>query len=311
MYRMLSKIAFEWYCAKNNVTDYYQEFDNIITFITTGEGENPVSIIQKSELYEAFNHQMALGSHTLVAFETDNGEINVIISLFGLLIYRVIVTKNKPEICKQNFLFVELRTDSSRREITHKSVNDAIQCFNDFLSSDKNYEFTMQFGIKLVIPKSLKQTIAVKLYAFLFDMIKYLANRNDDVQVTNENLNRIFCHQLNNITQASILHKKSIKRFVNDNFSDGHMPIQINPHTSNKKSAMLFYVVYLIGMSGVTELDDDVFQRIVREGLPYTNGEELIISDEIEKQFKEQILNNKNYSEILEKGADIVKKWNN
>lgn len=45
MYRILSKIAFEWYCSKNSISGYYSKFNDIIKFITTGEGTNPVSII--------------------------------------------------------------------------------------------------------------------------------------------------------------------------------------------------------------------------------------------------------------------------
>ena len=52
MYRMLSKIAFEWYCAKNDVSDYCSEFSRIIEFITNGNGTNPVSIIQEEEIYK-------------------------------------------------------------------------------------------------------------------------------------------------------------------------------------------------------------------------------------------------------------------
>ena len=54
------------------------------------------------------DHLGNLGSHTLFAFEKEDGEIDVIISLFGLLMYRVIVTKEKPNICVNNFLYTEL-----------------------------------------------------------------------------------------------------------------------------------------------------------------------------------------------------------
>ena len=93
MYGLLSKIAFEWYCAENSVDDYHDDFHEIISFITTGKGNNPVSIIQEEEIYSMYNDQFDLGSYTLFAFETDNGSIEVFISLFGLLIYRVVVAK--------------------------------------------------------------------------------------------------------------------------------------------------------------------------------------------------------------------------
>ncbi len=133
MYRMLSKIAFEWYCAKNDLSDHYSEFGDIVEFITTGNGVNPVSIIQEEELYKIVDHLGNLGSHILFAFEKENGEINVIISLFGLLMYRVIVAKNKPDNCVNNFLYTGLRTDSSRKEIIHQSVEEAEQKFMECL----------------------------------------------------------------------------------------------------------------------------------------------------------------------------------
>ena len=137
MYRMLSKIAYEWYCSKNNISGYYNEFEDIVKFITTGTGANPVSIIQEMEIYKMIDVEVNLGSHVLLAFEKNNGEIDVIISLFGLLIYRVIVTKNKPNDCSNNFLYTELRTDSSRRELIHHSLDEVQQKFFDILAPKK------------------------------------------------------------------------------------------------------------------------------------------------------------------------------
>lgn len=50
MFRMIAKIAYEWYCAKNAVLGYHPEFENIVSYITTGTGDCPVSIIQADEL---------------------------------------------------------------------------------------------------------------------------------------------------------------------------------------------------------------------------------------------------------------------
>lgn len=254
---------------------------------------------------------MNLGSHTLFAFEVANGEIDVVISLFGLLIYRVIVAKKRPKNCEQNFLFVELRIDSSRREITHKSIAEAEKCFNDCFNPDKFQKVASIADLNILIPKSFEQTIDVILYPFLFNMIKCFDEIRNDTQRPNDNLNRIFIAQLKNITQASTLQKKSIKRFVNELFLDGHAPIQINPHTSNKKTTVLFYAVYLVGVSDVDKLDDTTFQRILKEGFSCLNKDELIVNDEIEIQLKNKMLKTENYPEILEKGANIIRNWNN
>lgn len=311
MYRMLAKIAFEWYCAKNNVIGYYQEFNEIVTFITTGRGENPVSIIQEAELYKILDKQVNLGSHTLFAFETSDGEIDVIVSLFGLLLYRIIVTKKKPACCKQNFLFTELRIDSSRKEIMHQSVAEAENCFFDFLNSNNFQEVINIGGLKILIQKQFENTSDIVLYPFLFNMIKCFDGIRNDAKVPNENVNKIILEQLKNIIQASTLQKKSIKRFVNEMFSEGHKPIQINPHTSNKKYTVLFYAIYLIGLSNEDELGDKVLQKILKEGFPCENDGKVIINDEMEIKLKNIILETENYSDILEKGANRVKNWNN
>ena len=151
MFRMLSKIAFEWYCAKNSISGYYSEFSNIVEFITTGNGTNPVSIIQEEELYKMVDHLGNLGSHTLFAFEKEDGEIDVIISLFGLLMYRVIVTKEKPNICVNNFLYTELRTDSSRREIIHQSVEEAQQKLNGMFAQDNFVSAGVINGVHITV----------------------------------------------------------------------------------------------------------------------------------------------------------------
>lgn len=311
MYRMISKIAFEWYCAKNSVIGYHQEFDNIISFITTGNGDNPVSIIQETELYTMLTDQMNLGSHALFAFESSNGEINVVISLFGLLMYRVVVSKSRPEFCSKNFLFSELRTDSSRREIEHESIKAAEECFSEVFNPEKFQPPVEIYGKKFMIPKKFEPEIDVLLYTFVFNMVKCFDGIRSDATAPNENLNNIFLKQLETITQASTLQKKSIKRFVNETFSEGHSPIQLNPYTHNKKATVLFYAVYLVGLSDIDKLDDNTFQHLLRERLPFYNGEELVVTDEIEQQLKTQIMETDNYSDILEKGAHIIKQWNN
>lgn len=311
MYRMISKIAFEWYCAKNGVIGYHEEFDDIISFITTGSGNNPVSIIQQAELYTELANQMNFGSHALFAFESSNGEINVIVSLFGLLMYRVIVSKTKPRFCKKNFLFTELCTDSSRREIEHDSIEAAKEHFEKIFNPEKFQTPIELYGIKFMIPKKLEPEIDVLLYVFVFNMVKCFDGIRNDAKDPNENLNNILLKQLEAITQASILHKKAIKRFVNETFPEGHLQIQLNPYSHNKKTTVLFYAVYLVGLSDIEKLDDNTFQQLLREGLPSYNGEELVITDEIEQQLKTQIMETENYSDILEKGALIIKRWDN
>ena len=311
MYRMLSKIAFEWYCSKNSISGYYSEFNDIIKFITTGEGTNPVSIIQEEKIYEILDQQVNLGSHTLFAIEKEHGEIDVIISLFGLLMYRVKVTNKRPDICKNNFLYTELRTDSSRNELVYHSYYEAEQKFAEILSLDNFMSAGVINGVTLMVPKVMRPIPNVELYPILFNLAKYFMAVDDDITMPNDRLNKIFLTQLKNITQASTLQKKSIKRFVNETFYQGHEKIRLNPHTSNKKAVVLFYAVYLIGKSKEEILDDRILQKILREGLPNLNGESFIVDDEMENKLKQIMMEDAKYSDVLEAGAEKIMNWQN
>lgn len=311
MYRMLSKIAYEWYCSKNNISGYYNEFEDIVKFITTGTGANPVSIIQEMEIYKMIDAEVNLGSHVLLAFEKNNGEIDVIISLFGLLIYRVIVTKNKPNDCSNNFLYTELRTDSSRRELIHHSLDEAQQKFFDILAPKNFVSAGIVNGVSIMIPKKIEPIPNAELYPILFNLIKYFTCADEDATGPNEKVNDIFLNQLKNITQASTLQKKSIKRFVNEIFHEGHEKIRLNPQSSNKKATILFYSVYLIGLSQEICLDDRILQKILKEGLECAADAEFIVDDEMENKLKNIMMSDKNYSDVLEKGAEKVKNWQN
>ncbi len=310
MFRMIAKIAYEWYCAKNGVYGYHSEFEKIVTYITTGEGNCPVSIIQNNEIYQILSEQVNLGSHTLFAFESKHGQIEVVVSLFGILMYRIIIADCRPEFCQKNLLFVELKTDSSRKEITHESISVAENYFKECLNPNKFMEVETFAGLKLMLPKEIEQTIDIHFYPFVFNMIKCFDEIRTDTQTPNETINLILINQIKNITQASLLHKKSIKRFVNDYFYAGHKPIKINPVTSNKKTIVLFYAVFLVGASNIENLDDSKFQNILKEKFILNDDNEVIITDELETQFKNKMLEVSNYSDILERGAKIIKKWN-
>lgn len=311
MYRMLSKIAFEWYCVKNNISGYYSEFSNIVEFITTGNGTNPVSIIQEEELYKIVDHLGNLGSHILFAFEKENSEIDVIISLFGLLMYRIIVTKNKPKKCVNNFLYTELRTDSSRKEIVHQSLEEAEQTFYGMFTPDNFVSAGTINGVSIMMPKKMTPVQNAEIYPLWFNLVQVLSTVNDDATKPNKRVNDIFLIQLKNITQASTLQKKSIKRFVNETFYKGHVKIRLNQNSSNKKAIVLFYVVYLVGASEEENLDDEILQKIIKNGLPNLSSKEFVVDDEIENALKRIMMEDEKYPDVLEKGAEKIIGWKN
>ncbi len=309
MYRMIAKIAYEWYCAKNNVIGNHSEFEKIVSYITDGAGDCPVSIIQTDKLYEMLSNQFNLGSHVLFAYETESGQIEVVVFLFGILLYRVVVASTKPTFCSKNFLFVELRTDASRNEIEHESRSDAEAYFMKCLNPEQYVSIGAINGVNLMFPKSPDTLTDIPSYPFIWDAMKYFDGIRTDTQSPNETINKILFKQIQKITQASLLHKKSVKRFVGEYFNAGHEPIKLNPTSSNKKVVVLFYAVFVVGQSDIDTLDDSVFQRLMKERFALNVDGELTITDEMEMGLKQEMLNTPGYPEILERGAQIVKEW--
>lgn len=70
----------------------------------------------------------------------------------------------------------------------------------------------------------------------------------------------------------------------------------------------MLYAVYLVGLSEVKDLNDNILQKILKRALNITSGE-IAITDEIEIRLKKEMMDNKNYAEVLEKGAVKIQKW--
>ena len=313
MYRMIAKIAYEWYCAKNAVNGYHSEFKDIVSYITEGQGTSPVSIIQNKEIYQTLSENLNLGSHALFAFETTSGEIDVIVSLFGVLLYRVVVAPQKPEFCSCNFLFAELCTDSSRREVKYSSIAEAYSSLVSSLLVKSKDAPQLTLGVDkdapqatVVFDKDMAQLAFVLDAVSCFDRL-----RKDDIKGPSENVEKIMRQQIQDIVQSGLIHKKSIKRFVREYFYDGHDPIQLNPCVKKKKKIMFFYVVYLVGKSELEIFNDTEFQKLLYQGIPSLKANEVKITDELATDLKDAMIRAPRYSDILERGAAIIKGWEN
>lgn len=67
----------------------------------------------------------------------------------------------------------------------------------------------------------------------------------------------------------------------------------------------------MIGISEEEKLDDGILQKIIKKGLPNISGEEFVVDDDIESNLKRIMIEDEEYSDILEKGAEKVINWKN
>lgn len=309
IFRLAAKIAFEWYCAKNNVSGNYDDFSNIISFITSGTENNPVSIVQNEEQYSFIDAHANLGSHCLFAFQDAQSRINVIINLFGIIMYRVIVSDHTPEICKNNLLYQELCTDSSRKEIIKSSLDDVEKTYMEyFMVSDNFIPINLANGMKVMLQPQIP-SIDITLYMFLSNAVKSFQVIDEGTTTPNETIIAILLKNIRKITEASLLHKKSIKRFVKEHFKEGHEPIRLNPNSINREDVFMFYILMTIGKSNIKTIDDSLLQKIAKQSLGMRQESEIKINDDVAEKLKSEILNTDEYPSLLEQGALIVNQW--
>lgn len=98
MFRMVAKISYEWYCKINNINLNYKVYQNIIDYITNGikPNYNIVEIVVNESLYKQLNGAIFLGNHALSTTYKSDGEVYVLYSFFGLIIYKVKLCSNYP-----------------------------------------------------------------------------------------------------------------------------------------------------------------------------------------------------------------------
>ncbi|AFM40963.1 hypothetical protein Desaci_1988 [Desulfosporosinus acidiphilus SJ4] len=309
IFRLAAKIAFEWYCAKNSVSGYHDDFDNIISFINTGNCESPVSIVQNSKIYDFVGNQINFGSHCLLSFQDKQNRINVIVNLFGIVMYKVIVCNHTPEFCTNNLIYQELCTDSSRKEIINQSLMDTERTYQEYLTSDAHFiPVKLPNGITFMLPAEIPE-VDILLYMFVCNAVRGFQEINDETVTPNKTIIDILLKNISRITEAALLHKKSIKRFVKEHFKAGHKPNKINPASSNKKDIFMLYILMVIGKSGVKKIDDNALQQIAKGAFNIGANEEILISDELVEKLKIGILETLEYSSLIEQGATIIEQW--
>lgn len=250
-----------------------------------------------------------MGSHCLLAFQDHENKINVIVNLFGIAIYRVVVCDHTPEFCENNLLYQELCTDSSRKEITQTSPETLEQEYMECLTSQEHFTpVILPNGIQCMIANGVPP-IDILQHMFVGNIVRYFKEVQDEIKEPNEEIGSILLNNIKQIMQASLFHKKSIKRFAKEYFQGRTEPIKINPNTTNKEFIFLLYMLFVIGDCEVDEMNDQRLQQIIKNAFHVDSSNEIIITDKLVKQLKDVMLKQENYLSTIEKGAAVIQRW--
>lgn len=299
MYRLISKIAFEWYCLCNNVSEKIEAFNGIIDYITTGNSKNPVRFVSNSELYELLDNFADFGSHVLLSYIGVDGSVNIIVSLFGLSIYNVRLLDFPINLCEYNVNFIKLSLDSKRSEFKFKTLDDLI------LNLSTSFEDQNIGGFMVKMPKNFKDTSLN--YQLIYS--SYYTYFQNDLKCISEPDKTSIDFVLKNIlkvTNTSALTVKALKRFVNDHKEILSGTKGLNPKSNNGKTLFLFYILFIIGKS-------DGRIKGIQDLVPYMSLtpsiDKIRINNDTVERIKKEMFDTIDYLEIIKKGFSIVEKW--
>ncbi|WP_238882018.1 hypothetical protein [Clostridium sp. YIM B02551] len=300
MYRMVAKIAFEWFCLNNDVNDKINSFDPIIKFIINGTGDGLVSIVSNSELYDLINRTMDFGSHTLLSYIGDDGSVNILVSLFGMAVYNIRVSDSVIDECKNNVLFQTLSLDAKRVQFKYDT-------FGNF-SNNLKYsfvEFKLDNGFTAMLPKNMMDT-TLEYKVFYGLNYPLFQNHLQYINEPNEQSINLIKKYMEDILQSSAITIRGLKRFVNEYFKSFNEKVRLNPKGTNKKSVFLFYILFLVGQTdlGIKNLHD--LNKVLKEKF---NNEAIIINDELTYKLNDVILSAAEYSDIIKNGAKAIDSW--
>lgn len=164
MFRLVSKISYEWFCKENNIIGKLDKFNEIINFIITGQGECPVEIVTDSRLYfEIYKSGHVTPNSHLITFYLDvDNYIYSLVSLFGLIFYKVkLYHKAIPNIQIPKFNFTELRVDGSVN--TFQIILKEPYSYNTLVCSLNARDENVHFSVCNILKKTYPRTLQTKL----------------------------------------------------------------------------------------------------------------------------------------------------
>lgn len=296
IHRLAAKIAFEWYCLNNNVANKLNAFETIIEFIVNGKGNDPVHIMGSEDIYILINKMSDLGSHSLLSYVAGDGSVNVLVSLFGIVIYNVRICDQIIQECPYNAMFLTINLDAAR--IGFKATS------KDALGQELQNGFQpvgLFNGLQVMCPNNISDiSMTCKMIYFLSGI--YNVNLPFHGKSTEELITMIKKH-MNSVLNVSALTIRGLKRFVKERKVNIEKGIVFNPNGTNMKVIFIFYLIFA---TGITENHIQTFKDLNEFVSKKFSGKEIAISEEVCSMLKTEMMKNEQYANIIKEGAKII-----
>ena len=300
MHRLMAKIAYEWYCLHNNITDKLDVFNSIIDFITTGNSSDPVKLVSNETVYAWFEQQSDLGSHTILSYIGLDDSINIIVSFLGIAVYNIRLLPHPIDQCKYNAVYQRVTIDAKREQFCFYSMADLIENLKTAF-----HEVEIPGGMKVMVPQNIDDTSLQyqMMYAQCYGMFQ---NDLMCVMQPTPQVLRLLKQRVENILQISALTVRGLKRFVKENKEYLKTGSGLNPNGSNKKSIFMFYILFIVGKSEGTWKGLENVNDFIKEKF---GADTISVSDELSNQLLLEMLETEGYFESIKAGAVAIENW--
>lgn len=306
MHRQVAKIAYEWYCLKNKVEDKYDDFSEIIEYILEGNNNQVVKMVTDKLLLDKFKKFCYDGSHMMFAYIDKQGGISVLVDIFGVAIYDIKVCRHIPKFCENNYILQKINLDGSgNREHECLCVHDYNDVVQDMLKEmDENAKFPVppigNLQCYIMSPKSKY----INYNLFVLEIFNILDKGVEGIHGGNQDVVEFVIEQLQDLLSTDVIHKRGLKRFVEDNIENAE--IRINKENIDESSIFYYYILYKLGQSDIQNLNDEVVKQFIIALFNTRN----IDSRKVNLREKlEEMLDEEDYSKLIKLGADKIRKW--
>lgn len=306
MHRQVAKIAYEWYCLKNKVEDKYEDFSDIIAYILDGGNDQVVKMVTDKILLDKFSEFCHDGSHAMLAYIDNQGGISVLVDIFGVAVYDIKVCKHIPTFCENNCILQKINIDGSgNRECECLCVHDYNDIVSDMINGmSESTDFPAQEIGGLQCHVMMPQNQHINYNLFVLDILHILGKGVAGIHGGNQYVVDFVLNQLQDLLNTDVIHKRGLKRFVEDNI--GSDEIKINEENIGEHSIFYYYILYKLGESEIQALDDKVVEQFI---INLFNTRKIDSREVNMREKLEEMLREEKYSELIKLGACKIRNW--
>lgn len=306
MHRQVAKIAYEWYCLKNKVEDKYEDFSDIIAYILDGGNDQVVKMVTDKILLDKFSEFCHDGSHAMLAYIDNQGGISVLVDIFGVAVYDIKVCKHIPTFCENNCILQKINIDGSgNRECECLCVHDYNDIVSDMINGmSESTDFPAQEIGGLQCHVMMPQNQHINYNLFVLDILHILGKGVAGIHGGNQYVVDFVLNQLQDLLNTDVIHKRGLKRFVEDNI--GSDEIKINGENIGEHSIFYYYILYKFGESEIQTLDDKVVEQFI---INLFNTRKIDSREVNMREKLEEMLREEKYSELIKLGACKIRNW--